>query len=78
VLLLLSELTAVLLADLGQGGQWGLNSHQAKVQPDPAGADTVTPFGAEFLVEGIIIVILGALLEILWGIDFDASVVVVG
>jgi hypothetical protein len=39
---------------------------------------TVTPFGAEFLVEDIIIVILGALLEILWGINFDASVVVIG
>jgi hypothetical protein len=37
-----------------------------------------TPFDAEFLVEGVVVVFLSAPLEILRGIGFDASTVVIG
>jgi hypothetical protein len=39
---------------------------------------TVTLLGAEFLVEGVVVVFLSVLLEFLRAISFDASVVVVG
>jgi hypothetical protein len=70
----------VLLAGPAEGGggtmepQFTPSESFARPLPVPT---TSAPFGAEFLVEGVVVVILSAPLEILCGIVFDASTVVV-
>jgi hypothetical protein len=60
------------------GGNLGPHStpseSSARLRPVPT---TTTPLGAEFLVEGVVMVFLSALLEFLRGIGLDASTVVV-
>jgi hypothetical protein len=60
----------------------GIMGPQSAPSEGSAGAlpvlTTVTPSGAKFLVERVVVVFLSALLEILGGIGFDASTVVVG